>query len=104
MGDCVVARFEHLAAQSTVHSRHLIAAAGCNSDTDPSPNPVGAHIRVHVQDVAMELTQEWVDALERYDVTIEEWERSPDSPLGVGEAGDLMERREEFVERIANED
>ena len=52
----------------------------------------------------MELTQEWVDALERYDVTIEEWERSPDSPLGAGEAGDLMERREAFVERIANED
>ena len=47
----------------------------------------------------MEITQEWVDALERYDVTIEEWERSPDSPFGAGEAGDLVERREAFVDR-----
>ena len=60
---------------------------------------MGADICVHLQDVAMEITQEWVDALERYDVTIKEWERSPDSPFGAGEAGDLVERREAFVDR-----
>ena len=76
----------------------VIAAAGCSSAFDPSPDPVGADNCVHIQDAAMEITQEGVDARERYEVTIEEWKRSPDSPFGAGEAGDLVERREEFVD------
>jgi hypothetical protein len=87
-----------------VASLAVIAAAGCSSDSDPSPDPVGVDICVHLQDVEMEITQQWVDALERYGVTIEGWEWSPDLPFGAGEAGDLVERREAFVERIANED
>jgi hypothetical protein len=97
---CVKRRLRLVAVASLA----VIAAAGCSSDSDPSPDPVGVDIRVHLQDVEMEITQEWVDALERYGVTIEGWERSPDLPFGAGEAGDLVERREAFVERIANED
>ena len=76
-----------------------IVAAGCSSASDPSPDSVEATICVHLQDVAMEFTQEWIGALERYDVTVEDWLASPDSPFGEDEAGDLLERREALVER-----
>ena len=76
-----------------------VVAVGCGSTTEPTSDPADATICRHLQDVAIEITQEWIDAAESHGVTVEEWEASPDSPFGEdGDVG-LFERREEFVER-----
>ena len=76
-----------------------IVAAGCSSSSDPSPDPVSADICVYLQRFAMEMTQEWIDAFERNDVTIEEWVRSPDSPFDEDEDEEFSVRRDALVVR-----
>lgn len=80
-----------------------LLTVGCSSTSDsisdPNPGPVSADICVYLQRIAMEMTQEWIDALERCDVTVEDWLVSPDSSFAADEAGDLLERREALVDR-----
>jgi hypothetical protein len=75
-----------------------VVAVGCGSTSEPDPEAPSATICRHLQDVAIEMTQEWIDGAERIGVTIEEWEASPDAPFGDGQADDLVKRTDVFVE------
>lgn len=74
-------------------------AAGCSSTSDLNHDPASADICVYLQRFAMEMTQEWIDAFERNDVTIGEWARSPDSPFDEDEAEEFTARRDALVVR-----
>lgn len=77
----------------------VVAAVGCGSSSDPAVDSAEATICVHLQDLGLEMAQEWIDVFERSDVTIEDWEASPDAPFGEGRAGAFLARREALVER-----
>ena len=70
----------------------IVLAAGCTS----TPDTASADICRHLQDVAIEITQEWIDAAESSGVTVEEWEASADLALGENEAEALLARRDAF--------
>ncbi len=75
-----------------------ILVTGCTSSSDTSSDTASADICRHLQDVAIEITQEWIDAAESSDVTVEEWALSPDLALGKDEAEALLMRKDAFVE------
>jgi len=76
-----------------------VGVVGCGSSSDLTDDPAEATICVHLQDLGLEMAQEWIDVFERSDVTVEDWEASPDALFGEGRAGAFLGQRQALVER-----